>query len=280
MKNLFCFLCARFCKNAGEETKTVAISAPSVPATAKDSSLSKENLEADKIIQMQSSFASIAAHELRTPLTSIKGYLSVFLSDYDSQLNNDQKALLGHISAATEQLLSLVDNLLSVSRVERSSMAMNLQPIDWQTVVKEVVDEFKERAIEKNITLEFFPSIEKILTIKADKVRLTEVISNLLNNAIQYTNPQGRITVVVEKKEGEVVTSIADTGRGIPKVAIPNLFTKFYRVNQQGTENQTPTGTGLGLYISKAIVELHHGKIWVESEVGKGSTFRFSLPII
>lgn len=275
MKNLLCALCERFCKNDAQN-----VNKPASPAAPVQNAPSKESAEQDKLIQMQTSFVSIAAHELRTPLTSIKGYLSVFLSDYDNQLNNDQKSLLGHISAATEQLLSLVDNLLSVSRVERSSMAVNLQPIDWQAVVKEVVEEFKERAIEKNITLEFFPSIEKILTIKADKVRLTEVISNLLNNAIQYTNPTGRITVVVEKKEGEVVTSIADSGRGIPKEAIPNLFTKFYRVNQEATQSQSPSGTGLGLYISKAIVELHHGKIWVESEVGKGSTFRFSLPII
>ncbi len=242
---------------------------------------------------METTFVSIAAHELRTPLTSIKGYLSVYLSDYGNSLNQDQKNLLSHIGIATDQLLALVENLLNVSRVERQAIAINIKPIDWQAVIAEVIDEFRERAIQKNIQLEFTGAPERILTIKADKVRLTEVVSNLIANSIKYTNPGGWVKVSVEKKENEVITSVADNGRGIPKEAIPHLFTKFYRVTQGLTQGNSPEGTGLGLYISKAIVELHHGKIWVESparqqpepqamaggEEGKGSVFRFSLPI-
>ncbi len=287
MKNFFATLLGSFSEKPvvlhpqSQETSAVPSSAAvaSPVSTFVDQGIAPSGGTQSKLNQMETSFVSIAAHELRTPLTSIKGYLSVYMSDYGNSLNADQKDLLGHIRVATEQLLALVENLLNVSRVERQAIAVNLEPMDWQAVVAEVVDEFRERAIQKNIQLACTGVPERILTIKADKVRLTEVVSNLLANAIQYTNPGGWVQVTLEKKDNEVITSIADNGRGIPKEAIGHLFTKFYRVTQSLTQSSNPEGTGLGLYISKAIVELHHGKIWVESEVGKGSTFRFSLPI-
>jgi len=230
--------------------------------------------------EMKSNFVSIAAHELRTPLTSIKGYLSVYMNDYKDKLDEDQKSLLGHISNATEELLGLVENLLNVSRIERGAMNLNLAEVNWDEVLKGVADDFNERAGQKNIQLKFVQSVG-LPPIKVDKVRVLEVISNLVSNAINYTNPGGTVQIWAEKgSDNDIVTHVADNGQGIPADAIPNLFTKFYRVTQGLTQGNTNSeGNGLGLYISKAIVDMHHGKIWVESEVGRGSRFSFSLPL-
>lgn len=229
--------------------------------------------------EMKFGFVSIAAHELRTPLTSIKGSVSVIFSDYKDSLNEDQKNLLGQIASNTERLLILVENLLNVSRIERGAVEFAPTQIDWIDTAGQVIEDFKQRATEKNITLAFVPPPEKISLIKADKVRIIEVLSNLLANAINYTFPSGKVTVAIENKGSEVWTSVSDTGRGIPKDAIPHLFTKFFRVSQGLTSDQNSHGTGLGLYISKAIVDMHKGKIWVNSQEGKGSTFTFTLPL-
>lgn len=227
--------------------------------------------------EMKMGFVSIAAHELRTPLTSIKGYLSVFIKDYKDQLNPDQKDLLAHISSNTERVLALVENLLSVSRIERGAMNFNPESINWSSFVAELVGDFNERAVEKNIQLKFIPPTQDLPIIRADKIRMSEVLSNLISNAINYTNPGGRIEVSTLQLQSNVITYVADNGKGIPKEAAEKLFTKFYRVTD-GLK-QDSQGNGLGLYISKAIMDMHHGKIWVDSEEGKGTRFSFSLPL-
>lgn len=229
--------------------------------------------------EMKFGFVSIAAHELRTPLTTIKGSLSVILSDYKDSLNEDQKNLLGQIGSNTERLLILVENLLNVSKIERGAIEFAPTSMDWIAQVSQIVEDFRQRAIEKNIELRFVKPEAPISLVRADKVRIGEVLSNLLANAINYTSPHGTITVVVEQKGNEVWTSVSDTGRGIPPDAVQHLFTKFFRVNTGMTYEQNSHGTGLGLYISRAIVEMHKGRIWVNSELGKGSTFVFALPL-
>lgn len=227
--------------------------------------------------EMKFDFVSLAAHELRTPLTSIKGYLSVFLQENKETLSPDQKELLSQATRATEQLNSLVENLLSVSRIERGVLAVNLEPVDWVSFVKNAVNDLVQRATEKEIHLEFILPSQTIPQIKVDKLRITEVLNNLLSNAIKYTEPRGQINVSVETKEGSVITHIKDTGHGISQDAINQLFNKFFRVS--GPLEGGTKGTGLGLYITKSLIEMHHGKIWVTSEVDKGSNFSFSLPI-
>lgn len=227
--------------------------------------------------EMKFDFVSLAAHELRTPLTSIKGYLSVFLQENQGKLTPDQTELLNQATRATEQLNSLVENLLSVSRIERGALAVNLEPVDWVTFIKNSVDGFIPRAKEKEIHLEFTVPTQTIPQIKIDKLRISEVISNLLSNAIKYTEPRGQINVLVETQEGSVITHVKDTGHGISPDALNQLFNKFFRVS--GPLEGGTKGTGLGLYITKSLVEMHHGKIWVESALDKGSTFSFSLPI-
>jgi signal transduction histidine kinase len=146
----------------------------------------------------------------------------------------------------------------------------------WKTFINDSVKDLQNIAQEKHIKLssEIPDAISAIVSI--DKVHMIEVISNLITNAINYTNPDGKITVTVEETPEAVITHIQDTGIGIPEQAIPHLFSKFFRVSE--ALRAESKGTGLGLYLAKANVEMHRGKIWVESKVNEGSTFSFSLP--
>lgn len=228
---------------------------------------------------MKLDFVSIAAHELRTPLTSIKGYLSVFMNENKGKFDSDQTMFLTRISISTEQLLDLVENLLSVSKIERGIFNVNLESTDWTAIVQEIFNQLIERAKEKNLEFTFIKPESTLPKVMVDKLRIVEVLSNLFSNAIAYTSPGGKIQVNVKLSPDKqsIITSIQDTGEGIPKEAIPHLFTKFFRVS--GRLEQGSKGTGLGLYISREIIRMHHGEIWVDSELGKGSTFSFSLPV-
>lgn len=227
--------------------------------------------------QMQLDFVSIAAHELRTPLTSMRGYLALLKEEGTGQLDNDMMLFLERSSIATDQLSALVENLLSVARIERGALTIEMKAEQWEELVKSVVAQFEERASQKNITLTYQPPSDPLAKVAVDHFRITEVVSNLLANAINYTSPNGQVSVSCWQEGNMIVTKVADTGQGIPAAAIPRLFSKFYRVS--GVLEQGSKGTGLGLYISKAIVEIHKGKIWVESELGKGSSFYFSIPV-
>lgn len=228
-----------------------------------------------RLEEMKLDFISMAAHELRTPLTSIRGYLSVFIKENQDKLNADQKSLLDHLSSATERFALLISDLLSVSNMEKGSFSITKGGVQWSTLVQQIVSEFTQRAQEKKIQLTFTDTTSKPV-VPVDKIRITEVLSNLVANAITYTNAGGEVKVSIEQKDTMIVTSVSDTGIGIPKEAIPHLFTKFYRVSTSLQEGKK--GTGLGLYISKVIIEKHGGTIWVTSELGKGSIFSFSLP--
>jgi len=225
--------------------------------------------------RMKLDFVSMAAHELRTPLTSIRGYLDIIYKESPPKGEYFQfleKAIIG-----TNELFSLITNLLDVSRIERGATTTNLMPTDLLAVVKRVIENLGTTASNKQIILQLDPTTQSIPVVRGDQIKLEEVVNNLVTNAIHYTNPGGKIVVSLESQNGEVTTHVQDNGKGIPKEAVPNLFTKFFRVTnalEPGTQ-----GTGLGLYISKSIVDLHRGKIWVESELGKGSTFSFSIPI-
>lgn len=226
--------------------------------------------------EMKLDFVSMAAHELRTPLTSIKGYMYIFLRDYRDSLNSQQITLLSRINISTQRLVSLVENLLNVTRIERGTLTISLSEIDWIDNTEEAISEIIDQAKDKKIELNFLKPKESPLDVTVDKSRINEVLLNLLANAISYTNSGGKVTVWIERKGNEIITHIQDNGQGIPKEALPYLFTKFFRVS--GNLEQGSKGTGLGLFIAKSIVEMHKGKIWVNSQLGKGSTFSFSLP--
>lgn len=229
---------------------------------------------------MKLDFVSMAAHELRTPLTTIKGYISVFINENKAKLTPDQMMFVDRINTSTLQLSGLVENLLSVARVERGAMSLHTQVVDWADNVKRQVEVFERRAQEKRIDIKYIEPDKKMPSVQVDLVRMNEVLNNIISNAINYTEPGGKIQVWLSLQEDLICTNIKDTGKGIPKEALAHLFSKFFRV-QGGPAEQASKGNGLGLYLSKAIVELHNGKIWADSEgTGKGSTFSFCLPAI
>lgn len=224
---------------------------------------------------MKLDFVSMAAHELRTPLTTVQGYLSVFINENSKNFTDEQNMFLQRMQKANNQLMLLTENLLNVTRIEKGNMPLNLEPMDWVSVVQQATDALADKAKEKNIKLTLTASPVPIPQILVDKLRISEVLINLISNGILYTQSGGEVNVYMEVKNDEVATHVKDNGRGISKEAMPHLFTKFFRAVSKLEMTQ---GTGLGLFIAKGIVDLHHGKIWVDSEVGKGSEFSFSLP--
>lgn len=225
---------------------------------------------------IQLDFVSMASHELRTPLTSIIGYLSVFMDENKKTFNKEQTEFLDRIMISAKQLAGLIENLLNVSKVERNAFSINSQPVDWTAFLTKAVEDNRINAANKNITLalKIPPQLPKV---NADPIRILEVVNNLISNAINYTKEGGHIEVGASIQNNEVITYVRDNGMGIPKHAQARLFTKFFRVKGALDQSSNSKGTGLGLYLTKSIVDLHHGRIWVESEQGKGSTFFFTL---
>jgi two-component system phosphate regulon sensor histidine kinase PhoR len=198
------------------------------------------------------------------------------LEEAGKKLPREEKDFVDKAFIASSQLASLVENLLSVSRIERGAMKLQIEVADWSSIVKDSVNNFEPLAKEKKIklTCELPKNLPKVAV---DQFRISEVLSNLIANALAYTKAGGSVVVMVETKEKELITHVKDTGQGIPESALPRLFTKFFRVS--GVLEQGSKGTGLGLYISKAIVDMHKGRIWVESREGVGSTFSFAVPV-
>lgn len=228
--------------------------------------------------RMKLDFVAMSAHELRTPLTTVVGYLSFLMEDpvTINKLASEEKEILNRAFLNATRLGKLIDNLLVVSRIEKGRMSLNLQPVQLEDLIDRIIKELKNLAQMKKIYLEFQAPNQPLPMVLGDRLRIEEVVSNLVGNAINYTS-LGGVSLSIARHEDELVVAVKDTGQGIPKEARAHLFTKFFRVKaplEAGTK-----GTGLGLYISKNIIDAHKGRIWVESEAGKGSTFYFSLPI-
>lgn len=230
----------------------------------------------EELEQMKLDFVSMASHELKTPLTTIIGYLSVFLSESREKLPKENLIFLDKAFIAARELQTLIQNLLNVNKIEKEQLSVSFEPVDFKRIISKTIDDLKPQANQKNIILTLVAP-EKIPAILADPIRLGEVTTNLLANALNYTPAGGRVEMSVKISPTDIVTSVTDTGIGIPKEAIPHLFGKFFRVSN--SSQQGNKGTGLGLFISKSIIEKLHGKIWAESEIGKGSRFSFSLPL-
>ena len=232
----------------------------------------------EELEQMKLDFVSMASHELKTPLTNIVGYLSVFLNENKNSVSKESFDLLNKAFTAAQQLQTLIANLLNVNKIEREQLSVSPEPVDYFVILSKTVEDLRSQANQKGIVLVLIPPTQNLPKVLADPLRLGEVITNLLSNAINYTSPGGKVEIATEVFPTELKTAISDTGVGIPQEALPHLFSKFFRVSNQ--LQKTSKGTGLGLYIAKSIIEKLHGKIWVESEVGKGSKFSFTLPLI
>ena len=252
--------------------------------------LEKANEELKYRDQLKDEFIHVAAHELKTPIQPILG-LCELLRDRKTDIEKDEE-ILDVIIRNSKRLMKLAEDILNVARIENGSFFLKKELFDIGELISEIINDIEEKIVKnkKNIRLSFElyngnnnnNYNNKKIIVEADKNRLCQVISNLLNNAIKFTD-EGSITVIVETKKinnnvNEVIVSIKDTGTGIDSEILPKLFTKFV------TKSSIVGGTGLGLFISKSIIEMHGGKIWAfnndeKNKDDRGSTFTFSLPV-
>lgn len=229
--------------------------------------------------KIKDDFVSIASHELRTPMTAIRSYAWMALHRADVPLSKNMEKYLARIFLSTERLINLVNDMLNVSRIESERIEINPEAVDLLLLIKDIIDElYYSKSEEKNIQ---FVVLEKpIPKAFADPEKLRQVFLNLVGNSLKFTPDGGKITFDFFSDGQVVEVSIADTGVGISKEDIGRLFHKFGRLDNSYTASATSGGTGLGLYISKKLVELMHGKIWAQSEgLNKGTTFIVAVPI-
>lgn len=220
------------------------------------------------------SFVALSVHELRTPLTLLRGYIEVFDEELGPTLNTELKAFMKKMDASAQQLAAFVDNILNVAKIEDNQLVLQLHEEDWKNVVETVVRDLSLRASVRGITIKT-DIAEGLPTVGVDRYSIYEVVANLLDNAIKYSKGTNEIYVTaILNKDGLIETSIKDFGLGIDGSILPHIFDKFYRNHRNRSQIG---GTGLGLYLSRSIVDAHGGQIWVSSKVNEGSTFTFTI---
>ena len=234
------------------------------------------DISSDRLVeQMKSDFVSTVSHELRTPLTSIYGFAETLLRQDVLFGDEERQTFLGYIASESQRLTAIVDALLNVARLDTGDLKVNLAPTDVGGVVDEVVQSAQDAASEGHEFVVDLPP--EPLAANADRDKLRQVFSILLDNALKYSRDGGKVRVGVELKRDTVEVSVADEGIGIPQADQDRIFRKFYR----GADAETRIGvggTGLGLFIARGLVTAMGGRIWVESREGEGSTFAFELP--
>ena len=230
--------------------------------------------ELRRLERVRTEFVANVSHELRTPLTSIRGYLETLLDGALEEPANARRFLdIAHTHA--ERLSRLVDDLLQLSDIETGKLVLKPAPLVLHDVAADVVAFFEKQATQKNLTLRNRVPLD--LRTQADWDRLTQILVNLVDNAVKYTPEQGQITLGASSgAKGLVNVWVADTGIGIPSTDLPRITERFYRVDK--ARSRELGGTGLGLAIVKHLVQAHGGELWLESELGKGTTVYFSLP--
>jgi signal transduction histidine kinase len=239
--------------------------------------LAVANAELHRLDNAKSEFISIASHQLRTPLTAIKGFVSLLLEGAYGRVEPAVADTLNKVYIANARLMSLVENLLNISRIEAGRIQYQFAPTKVEDVLSELRDLFVLAAHEKGLKLKLVLPKEPLPILSLDGPKIREAVSNVIDNAIKYTE-KGDIAVTAEKKADHVVITVADTGVGIDPAEIPHLFKKFERGKNAVQVNVS--STGLGLYVGKSFIEAHGGTIRVESAgQGKGSRFIMELPI-
>jgi PAS domain S-box-containing protein len=232
--------------------------------------------ELERVTKMKTQFIDIVSHELRTPLTVMRGYIDLIESEYSAKLDPKFASRLSIIKANTDRVYTLVESMLDVSRLEKGSLQIHPEPVRIDNILQEIVALRTKDAEEKKqtIVLEIEGTIPLIM---ADRRRIKDVFGNILDNAIKYTQDGGRIQVGT-RDEGKVIHAwIKDNGVGIPLENLGRIFDRFHIVTSNDLSHQVDR-LGLGLPISQGIVEAHGGRLWVESQVGKGSVFHVDLP--
>lgn len=239
-------------------------------------SILQDIAELRELQRMQNDFISHVTHELRSPLTAIKAALGSLTDETGSTLNPQQNQILTIADRNIDRLARLINDLLDFGKIEAGKIKMDLKPTDPRILLEEVVQSLQSWAHSKHLSIQLTFS-EKISPIMADRDRVTQVLINLISNALKFTPANGKITVHAQTMGAQYLKiSVTDTGPGISKKEQEHIFEKFYQLKQ--IEKTDTPGTGLGLHIAKTIVELHRGQIGLESQEGKGSTFFFTLP--
>ena len=221
-------------------------------------------------VQLQDDFVATMSHELRTPLGFIKGYSTTLLRSDTIWENEDRKEFLTIIDEETDRLAQLIDNILESAKLQSQSVQLNMQPIRLDAIIRDAVIRVRTRHSSLDVELQ----LEPVPPIQGDNVRITQVLDNLFSNSAKYA-AGSKVTVGVKRENNSLLITFSDQGPGIPKAYLPYVFERFYRV----PGDRSSTGSGLGLYICNQIITAHRGKIWVESELDKGTTFYIQLPI-
>jgi len=236
------------------------------------------NVTREKLVdRMKSEFVTLAAHQLRTPLSAVKWSLMMLLEEDLGKLNEEQKKFLQDTYKTNEKMIFLVNSLLNVSEIEEGKYLSKIVLSSIEDIIQSIVDAHKKEIERRKLRFEFKKPKEQLPKLMLDVEKMKIAIRNIFDNALRYTLPGGKVSISLRRDEKEIEVQIQDTGVGILQYQQEKVFTKFFRgasIIKLETE-----GTGLGLFISKNIIEAHGGRIWFESEEGKGSTFYFTIPV-
>jgi len=226
--------------------------------------------------ELKNKFLGIAAHDLRNPIGVIKGYLALFLSGILGEISESQRQVMQSMNRTCETMLALIDDLLDVSAIESGKLELHCREIDLAEYLRDchAANSLLAKAKAIELKLELEPALPKV---SIDPDRINQVVNNLITNAVKFSHPNTSVTLRARAAGGEVDISVTDQGQGIPTEDLSKMFTAFGRTSVRPTGGEK--STGLGLAIVKRMVEAHGGRVWVESKVGEGSTFTFTLPI-
>jgi signal transduction histidine kinase len=230
--------------------------------------------ESERLNQLKSEFMASISHELRTPLHTIIGFTELLEEEGEGPLNFKQARFMHHIRVDSEHLLGLINDVLDLSRIEAGGLHLRTQPVGVLHLVAESINAIKPYADSRSVTIRMGGELE--CSVIADPLRLRQILYNLLSNGAKFTGPGGEVHVDAAVEGDTVRITVSDTGMGIAPEERTRIFDKFYQVGL--TPVGVREGTGLGLAICKQLVEMQNGTIWVESELGKGSKFHFTLP--
>jgi PAS domain S-box-containing protein len=229
-----------------------------------------------EVDRMKSEFISLASHQLRTPLSAIKTYSHMLSDGYMGELNDSQKQSLKTIISASNRMNELISTLLNITRIESGTIAVNTRSLKLDEVIEEIIPELKIMADAKSINLHVDKVGKESTQIKTDSLIVKEVVTNLVSNAIKYTPEEGEVKVVIKPQRSTITVEVSDSGWGIPIHAHDKVFSKFFRGSN--IIKRETSGTGLGLYLVKGLVDTLKGKIWFTSEEGNGTSFYVTLP--
>jgi signal transduction histidine kinase len=242
---------------------------------AKNEQLEARNRDVERANRLKSEFLASMSHELRTPLHTIIGFSELLVEQLEGPLNEKQQRFLSHILQDSRHLLELINEVLDISKIEAGKLELQKERVDFAGALAEAVAGVQQQAAAKSIQIDIRNEFRG--SLYADRVRLKEILYNLLSNALKFTPDRGGVWVETLVRDQHLQITVGDSGIGVDSKEHESIFEKFYQVGS--TTKGTREGTGLGLPITRKLVELHGGEIWLESAPGQGSRFYFTLPL-